>query len=109
MKKYSFKLFVLSLFFITQPIIQAQASFTMNEVYSRGTIADPDWIEIYNPSSSAVDITGFKIYDVGGRTGTKPKKYFPSGSIIPANGFLVIVTDDTSASGFGLSSSGETV
>ena len=109
MKKYSFILFILSLFLITQPIIQAQTNFTLNEVYSRGTISDPDWIEIYNFSSSSVDISGFKIYDVGGRTGTKPKKVFPSGSIVPANGFLVIVTDDTSASGFGLSSSGETV
>jgi predicted extracellular nuclease len=109
MKKYSLQLFILVLFFFTQFNIQAQTNFTMNEVYSRGTTSDPDWIEIYNSSSSAVDLSGFKIYDVAGRTGTKPKKDFPSGSIIPANEFLVIVTDDTSASGFGLSSSGESV
>jgi acetone carboxylase gamma subunit len=109
MKKCALQFFVLSLCFFNQHNIQAQTNFTMNEVYSRGTISDPDWIEIYNSSSSSVDISGFKIYDVGGRTGTKPKKIFPSSSIIPSYGFLVIVTDDTSASGFGLSSSGEIV
>lgn len=83
--------------------------FKMNEIYSRGTTEAPDWIEIYNSSAAPVDITGFKIYDSGGMTGTKPKKEFPAGSIIPANGFLVIVTDDTTASGFGLSSGGEKV
>ncbi len=81
----------------------------MNEIYSRGTTADPDWIELYNSSASAIDISGYKIYDSGGQSGTKPKKELPTGSVIPPNGFLVIVTDDTSASGFGLSSSGETV
>lgn len=81
----------------------------MNELYARGTSTDPDWIEIYNSSSATIDISGFKIYDSGGFNGTKPKKVFPSGSLIPANGFLVIVTDDTDSSGFGLSSSGEKV
>ena len=81
----------------------------MNELFSRGTAAELDWIEIYNPTASSVDITGYKIYDSGGNLGTKPKKEFPAGSIIPANGFLVIITDDTDPSGFGLSSSGEKV
>ncbi|MBK7631732.1 MAG: CotH kinase family protein [Ignavibacteriales bacterium] len=81
----------------------------MNEIYTRGTTTDPDWIEIYNSSTSAIDISGYKIYDSGGQSGTKPKKEFSTGSVIPSNGFLVIVTDDTSASGFGLSSSGEKV
>ncbi len=81
----------------------------MNEIYTRGTSSDPDWIELYNSSASTIDISGFKIYDSGGQSGSKPKKEFPSGSVISPNGFLVIVTDDTSASGFGLSNSGEKV
>ena len=81
----------------------------INELYSRGTAVELDWIEIYNPSGTSVDITGYKIYDSGGFNGTKPKKEFPAGSVIPTNGFLVIVVDDTSASGFGLSSGGEKV
>ena len=90
-------------------IYSSTSDIVMNEIYSRGSNDNPDWIEIYNLSASSVDLTGYKIYDSGGQTGTKPKKEFPAGSIIPANGFLVIITDDTLDSGFGLSSSGEEV
>ena len=91
---------------LNSPVV---VSVVINELFSRGTAAELDWVEIYNPASSSVDITGYKIYDSGGNAGTKPKKEFPAGSVIPANGFLVIIVDDTAASGFGLSSSGEKV
>ncbi len=87
----------------TAPVI------VMNEIYSRGTDIAPDWVEVYNTSASAVDISGYLIYDSGGFSGSKPKKAFPAGSIVPANGFLVIVVDDVEESGFGLSSGGESV
>jgi len=32
----------------------------MNEIYSRGVPADPDWIEIYNPTATSIDLTGYK-------------------------------------------------
>lgn len=89
--------------------ILGQTNVVLNEIYSRGTSNDPDWIEVYNPTNSTIDISGFKIYDIGGQSGTKPKKEFAAGTTIPANGFLVIVTDDTTSSGFGLSSNGEIV
>ena len=81
----------------------------INELYSRGDSVNVDWIEIYNPSNSQMDIGGYKIYDSGGQTGAKPKKEFPIGTVIPANGLFVIAVDDTTVSGFGLSSNGETV
>jgi len=82
----------------------------MNEIYSRGTAQDPDWVEVYNPFNSAVDLTGYRIYDSAGNTGTKPKKTFPAGVVVPAHGFYVIVTDNTGdPSDFGLSSGGEEV
>ncbi|MCX6134415.1 MAG: lamin tail domain-containing protein [Ignavibacteriales bacterium] len=84
----------------------------MNEIYSRGVTTDPDWIEIYNTSTVPVKLNGYKIYDVGGQGGTKPKMVLPTGTTIPAKGFLVVVTDiptTTDPSGFGLSSGGETV
>lgn len=83
--------------------------FWMNEIYSRGTTEDPDWIEFFNNGSTDLDLTGYKIYDSGGQSGSKPKKEFPSGTIIPVGGFFVIVTDTEDESGFGLSSNGETV
>jgi hypothetical protein len=103
------KLLVGLIIFALSVNIKAQINFTMNEVYSRGTTAEPDWIEIYNLTSSIIDISGYKIFDSGGQAGTKPKKEFLTGSTISANGFLVVVTDDTAESGFGLSSNGETV
>ena len=84
----------------------------MNEIYSRGVTTDPDWIELYNTTSAALDISGFKIYDIGGQGGTKPKMTFPTGTVIPAKGFFAVVTDIATTidpSGFGLSSGGETV
>lgn len=82
----------------------------MNEIYSRGTASDPDWVEVYNPFNSAVDLTGYHIYDSGGKAGTKPKKGFPAGVVVPSHGFYVIVTDNTGdPSDFGLSSGGEEI
>jgi len=86
-----------------------ESDVVMNEIFSRGTTENPDFIEIYNTSSSPVDLSGYKIYDTGGLSGTKPKKELPSGSIIEPKGYFVIFTDDESAGGFGLSSSGEEV
>ncbi|MDD3320799.1 MAG: CotH kinase family protein [Paludibacter sp.] len=85
------------------------SDIVINEVFSKGTSTDPDWVEIYNNSSSNIDISGYKIYDSGGNSGSKPKKEFPSGSVVAAKGFLVIVTDDDEDSGFGLSASGEKI
>ena len=106
-KNYLLLFVVLSAFFSMQSGF-AQ-SLVMNEIFSRGAAPDLDWIEIYNPAATQVDLTGYKIYDEGGNGGTKPKKEFPSGTIIPAGGFYVIVTDEdgvTVGSKFGLSSSG---
>lgn len=85
----------------------------INEAYSRGTAGDLDWVEVYNPLATPVDISGYKIYDSGGQAGTKPKKEFPAGTILPAKGFYAIIVDTASftddKSGFGISSGGETV
>lgn len=117
--KYLIPIYLISLIFIScsrdEPFVASpppppvQSNIKLNEIYSRGDASNPDWIEIYNSSNSQIDISGYKIYDDGGQTGAKPKKELPSGSFIDANGFFVIVVDDTSASGFGLSSNGETV
>lgn len=78
MKKYFLKLIIIITFILLVSEFKAQTNFVMNEIYSKGTSTDPDWIEIFNLSSSDLDISGYKIYDEGGLIGTKPKKsYFP--------------------------------
>lgn len=107
-------LLIIPVFLFITAATMAQ-TIKMNEIYSRGggtVYTDPDWIEIYNSGNTSADISGYKIYDSGGQGGTKPKMTFAAGTIIPAKGFLAVVTDistSTDPSGFGLSSSGEQV
>jgi hypothetical protein len=100
--------------FVAPPLPIIPGEVMMNEIFSVGVTGNLDWIEIYNPSSLPIDISAYKIYDVGGQGGTKTKKGFPAGTVVPAKGFYVVTTDTntsaTIADGFGLSgTSGETV
>lgn len=77
----------------------------INEVYSNG--AGEDWLELYNASSSPKDISGYFIYD-----DVTDRYTIPNPTIIPANGFLVLICDGIATSlhtNFKLSSEGETV
>ncbi len=112
MKKiFTFLMLIAAIVLLSQ--ISYSQNIKMNEIYSRGVPGNLDWIEIYNSSSTPVDISGYKIYDNGGQSGSKPKKLFPTGTIIPAYGYTVIITDTADfvgdLSGFGLSSGGEWV
>jgi len=86
----------------------------INEVFSDGTkdATDPDWVEVYNDSEIAVDLTGYAFYDDGIRTsaGAKPKRILNSGTVIQPKGFLVFKTEYTGGEytvEFGLSTSGD--
>lgn len=74
----------------------------INEIFSTG---DPDWLEIYNPLDTEVDLGGFYIYDDGTAS---DKSVFPAGTVISAGGFLLWHCDDVQTK-FKLSSGGETV
>ncbi len=88
----------------------AQSTLFLNEAFSRGTDADPDWVELYNHSGATVDVGGYMVYDNGGQSGSKPKKTLPAGTTIAPWGFLVIVTDKTNdPADFGLGSGGDKV
>jgi len=65
-----------------------------------------DWIELYNSTSSSVDLSGFKVFD------DPANKYTIASGTIPANGYFVLVCDGTGLAGnasFKLASGGETV
>lgn len=71
----------------------------------------PDWIEIYNPSASAVDLADMSLTD----DTLVPRRWvFPSGSLVPAQGFRKVRLDgslpaSTTNTGFGLKASGGSV
>ncbi len=83
----------------------------INEVASNNGDPNPDWMEIYNPGSTEIDISGFGVYD-------KPAAIYtiPAGTKIAAKGYYVIIcdvalagTDPTKYAAFGISSGGEAV
>lgn len=91
----------------------------INEICAKNTsYAAPDggfydWIEIYNSSSNAVDLSGYGLSDNAG----KPYKYtFPDNSIINGKQRLIIFCDSLNpqidgccTAAFGISTNGETI
>ncbi|MEK6780625.1 MAG: lamin tail domain-containing protein [Bacteroidota bacterium] len=68
-----------------EPIVSVDENIFINELYASGI----DWIELYNANQEAKDISGYFIYD------DPINKYtIPSGTLIPAMGFLVLFCDD---------------
>jgi len=69
----------------------------------------PDWIELYNGGTEAVDLTGMYLTD----DFTDPKWQFPAGTTIAAGGYLVVWADNSSQSTeyarFNLNAQGETI
>lgn len=73
---------------------------------NQSTQADPygeynDWIELYNNSSLAIDLSGYHLSDEGSDPG---KWEFPAGTMIAANGYLMIWADNDSSQTIGLHS-----
>jgi hypothetical protein len=86
------------------PGVTANENLYVNEAYASD---GEDWIEIYNKSATTKDISGYKVYD-----DVDNKYTLPSGTSIPANGFLILICDDGATglhTNFKLSSGGETV
>ena len=67
----------------SQPIV-------INEInYNSPDSPDPnDWVELYNPNNTSVNISGWYFEDEGGNFFGLPKN-----TVIPANGYLVLAED----------------
>ena len=68
----------------------------INEVQSNDPNGGPDWVELANPTSEDLDISGLVLKD----NKEKTPYTIPEGTTISAYGFLVIYQDDSGAAGF---------
>lgn len=75
------------------------AALRVNEVESNGDTINGDWVELYNPASAQVDISGLVVSD----NKDTSKLVVPAGTKIPAKGYQTIVTENAAKVGpFGL-------
>lgn len=102
---------------LPQTAVMAANGVVINEICTKNTtVAAPngqyyDYVELYNPGSSAVSVGGYGLSD----NEANPLRYvLPADASVPANGFYVIYcgvseTDGIAGASFGLSKKGETV
>ncbi|MBK7958072.1 MAG: lamin tail domain-containing protein [Bacteroidetes bacterium] len=115
------RLFIRSLFilFISISSTCAIGQVVINEIMASNTtiVKDnageyDDWIELYNTSNSAFDLSGYYLTD---SSGDLKKWKIKKGTIIPAKGYVIFWADEDSSQGntnhvnFKLSSLGEMV
>lgn len=101
MKRFFVSLCLFSLLFYGTPVTNmpvvlaaSPGSVVINEIAWAGTAdsTSDEWIELYNTTSSAIDLTGWSILDDGSTT------YSITGGTIPANGYFLIEDSELSTS-----------
>lgn len=88
MKKIYYLLALLlinSRFTFSQVVINEYSCSNITGIQSAGD--RDDWIEFYNPTASAVNLTGYYLSD---KQNNPTKWQFPAGVSIPANGYLLV-------------------
>jgi gliding motility-associated-like protein len=95
------RLILLAVFILSGIAANAQLKINEYSASNISTIADnfseyEDWIELYNPGSSAVNLTGFYLSD----SKNNPTKWqFPSGTINPGGYLLIFASGKNQVSG----------
>lgn len=89
----------------------------VNEVYTdnsdvfsaSGWDASVDFIEFYNATDAAIDMSGYKVYD--DKHEEETAYTFPAGTVVPAKGFLAVdvYKENPSGPSFGLGAGGDWV
>ena len=85
-KAYFFFAFSLCLLFIQSQVVINEYSCA-NKTITDNFGSTPDWVELFNPGTTAASIGGFYLSD---NPNTPMKWQIPSGASIPSGGFLRI-------------------
>lgn len=87
MKKYIiiFSVFVMFIFSLPAQVVINEFSVSNHDAFADGFGDYSDWIELYNTTGSAFNLTGYYLSD---KDNNPTKWQFPAGTTIPANGFL---------------------
>lgn len=74
---------------ITDPVVDY---VIFSEIFydTPGTDSDEEWIELYNPTASQIDISGYVIVD---NNGTGSTYTFPAGSVIDGGSFFTVAVN----------------
>ena len=83
---------------------EALRGVVINEIQANHSL-ESDYVEFYNPTAQAVDMSGAWLSDEGSELRKHP---LPVGSVVEAGGFLAVEVSGEKT-GFGLSSGGETI
>ena len=85
----------------------APGSAVINELLSHQDTDNPgDWVELRNTTGSPIDMSGWFLSDSKGDL----KKYtLPTGTVVPANGYVVLTEHDHFGAAFALSEHGDSV
>ena len=86
------------------PGVSVQPPILVNELLTHPALPDVDAVELYNPTSTNVNISGWYLTD----TFASPKKFrIPDGTTMVAGGFLVFTENDFNPGGLGFSFSSQ--
>ena len=112
-----FSLIVFSLYKAGQTYSAIADHVVISEVQIEGSVANEEFIELYNPTDTAIDISGWSIQRET-IVGEFAKKNFEESDSVPAHGFFLIahsdyttipVTPDMAHASFTLAATGTTV
>jgi len=76
----------------TPPVVAGPADVVINEFLPSPSGGAAEWIELYNPTSTAIDISGTYLDDIA--SGGGAPKAIPASTVIPAGGYYVLETSN---------------
>ncbi|MBI5134798.1 lamin tail domain-containing protein [Candidatus Uhrbacteria bacterium] len=83
----------------SSPVAAETSHVVISQLQVAGTTANDEWIELYNPTVSPVDLSTFSLQYKSATGSTFQKKNFPSGATIAAHGYYLAAHNDSGVAG----------